>query len=36
MASPKPPDHPLFLVLAEVAAKYGIPIDLHMEAVPEK
>jgi predicted TIM-barrel fold metal-dependent hydrolase len=28
------PDHPLFLVLADLAAQYGIPIDLHMEAVP--
>jgi predicted TIM-barrel fold metal-dependent hydrolase len=28
------PDHPLFLVLSDVAAKYGMPIDLHMEAVP--
>ncbi|HWQ66536.1 MAG TPA: amidohydrolase family protein [Methanospirillum sp.] len=28
-----PPDHPLFLELADVAAEYQIPIDLHMEAV---
>jgi predicted TIM-barrel fold metal-dependent hydrolase len=28
------PDHPLFLVLADIAARYGMPIDLHMEAVP--
>jgi len=28
-----PPDHPLFLRLAEVAASRGVPIDLHMEAV---
>ncbi len=29
-----PPDHPLFLLLADVAAEHGVPIDLHMEAVP--
>lgn len=29
-----PPDHPLFLALADIAAKYGMPIELHMEAVP--
>lgn len=28
-----PPDHPLFLLLADVAAERGLPIDLHMEAV---
>lgn len=28
------PDHPLFLELADVAAERGMPIDLHMEAVP--
>lgn len=28
-----PPDHPLFLLLADLAAQYDIPIDLHMEAV---
>lgn len=28
-----PPDHPLFLLLADIAAKYDIPIDLHMEAL---
>ncbi|MBM3581776.1 MAG: hypothetical protein FJX37_07410 [Alphaproteobacteria bacterium] len=27
-------DHPLLLVLADVAAEHGMPIDLHMEAVP--
>jgi len=27
------PDHPLFLLLADIAAKHGVPIDLHMEAV---
>ncbi len=30
-----PPDHPLFLLLADVAAAHGVPIDLHMEAVSE-
>jgi len=30
------PDHPLFLRLADLAAKYGLPIDLHMEAIPEE
>lgn len=29
------PDHPLFLLLAESAAHNDIPIDLHMEAVPD-
>jgi predicted TIM-barrel fold metal-dependent hydrolase len=29
-----PPDHPLFLTLADIAAEAGVPIDLHMEAVP--
>ena len=29
------PDHPLFLLLADIAAENNIPIDLHMEAVPE-
>ena len=28
-----PPDHPLFLLLADIAAERGVPIDLHMEAV---
>lgn len=28
-----PPDHPLFLLLADLAAQYDIPIDLHMEAI---
>ena len=28
-----PPDHPLFLLLADVAAEHGVPIDLHMEAI---
>ena len=29
-----PPDHPLFLLLADIAAQHDVPIDLHMEAVP--
>ncbi len=30
-----PPDHPLFLLMADLAALYNIPIDLHMEAVTQ-
>ncbi len=30
------PDHPLFLRLADLAAKYDLPVDLHMEAIPEE
>jgi predicted TIM-barrel fold metal-dependent hydrolase len=30
-----PPDHPLFFLLADLAAQYDVPIDLHMEAVRE-
>jgi predicted TIM-barrel fold metal-dependent hydrolase len=30
-----PPDHPLFLLLADIAAEHGVPIDIHMEAVPQ-
>jgi len=30
-----PPDHPLFLQLADIAAEHGVPIDLHMEALPQ-
>ena len=26
--------HPLLLALADLAARYGMPIDLYMEAVP--
>lgn len=29
-----PPDHPLFLALADIAAHADVPIELHMEAVP--
>jgi len=29
-----PPDHPLLLALADIAAKHGMPVELHMEAVP--
>lgn len=29
-----PPDHPLFLALADAAAEHSVPIDIHMEAVP--
>jgi hypothetical protein len=29
-----PADHPLFLLLADIAGEKGVPIDLHMEAVP--
>jgi len=28
-----PPDHPLFLLLADIAAHHKVPIDLHMEAI---
>lgn len=30
-----PPDHPMFLRLADVAAARGLPIDLHMELVDQ-
>ena len=30
------PDHPLFLLLADIAAKHDVPIDLHVEAVTER
>ncbi len=29
-----PPDHPLFLLLADIAAENDVPIDIHMEALP--
>ena len=31
-----PPNHPLFLLLADIAAQHGVPIDLHMEAVSQE
>ena len=31
-----PPDHPLFLRLADLAAEYDLPVDIHMEAIPEE
>ncbi len=31
-----PPDHPLLLLLADIAAEHRVPIDLHMEAVPQE
>jgi hypothetical protein len=30
------PDHPLFLLLSDVAGRHRVPIDLHMEAVLEE
>jgi hypothetical protein len=30
-----PPDHPLLLMLADIAAKHAMPIEIHMEAVPQ-
>ena len=30
-----PADHPLFLLLADIAAKAGVPVEVHMEAVPQ-
>jgi len=30
-----PPDHPLLLALADIAARRSMPIELHMEAVPQ-
>ncbi len=30
-----PPDHPLFLFLSDIAARRGVAIDIHIEAVPE-
>ena len=30
-----PPDHPLFLLLSDLAADHNVPIDLHMEAIPQ-
>jgi hypothetical protein len=31
-----PPDHPLYLLLSDIAAKHHVPIDIHMEAVPNE
>lgn len=31
-----PPDHPLFLLLADIAARDDVAIDLHMEALSEE
>lgn len=30
-----PADHPLLLLLADIAAEHGIPVDLHFDLVPE-
>ena len=30
-----PPDHPLFLLLADIAAAHNLPIELHLDAVPQ-
>ncbi|MCP3874633.1 MAG: hypothetical protein GY699_15945 [Desulfobacteraceae bacterium] len=30
------PDHPLFLVLADIAADHDVPIDIHMEAISKE
>lgn len=30
-----PADHPLMLLLADIAARQGVPIDLHFDPVPE-
>lgn len=30
-----PPDHPLFLLLADIAARHDVPICIHMEAVTQ-
>lgn len=29
------PDHPLLLALADVGARHGVPLEIHMEAVPQ-
>jgi hypothetical protein len=31
-----PPDHPLYLLLADLAARHGVPLDVHIEAVTER
>lgn len=28
------PDHPYLLLLADISAEYGLPIEIHMEAIP--
>jgi predicted TIM-barrel fold metal-dependent hydrolase len=30
-----PPDHPLLLLLADISAETGLPVDLHLDLVPE-
>lgn len=30
-----PPDHPLLLLLADIAAEHDVPIDLHIDLVPQ-
>lgn len=30
-----PPDHPLMLLLADIAARHDVPIDLHCDPIPE-
>jgi predicted TIM-barrel fold metal-dependent hydrolase len=30
-----PPDHPLLLLLADIASEKGIPIDLHIDLIPD-
>lgn len=30
-----PPDHPLLLALADIGARHGMPLELHMEAAPQ-
>lgn len=30
------PDHPLYLLLSDIAAEHDVPIDIHMEAVPQE
>jgi predicted TIM-barrel fold metal-dependent hydrolase len=29
-----PPDHPLYLLLADIAANHDVPVDLHLDLVP--
>lgn len=31
-----PADHPLFKLLADLAAQFGLPVNFHMEAVPQE